>query len=77
MHEKKCGQLTKLTNACTWQAWRKRVPHPDCVLRDHPAYKNVTLQVPWLVAQNVQAFAFWAPCEPAFYDLDPAAAECV
>ncbi|WIA15627.1 hypothetical protein OEZ85_002254 [Tetradesmus obliquus] len=59
------------------ETWRKRIPHPDCVLRQNPVYKNVTLQVPWLVAQNMQAFAFWTPCEPAFYDLDPAAAECI
>jgi hypothetical protein len=62
--------------AAVLQTWRKRIPHPDCVLKKHPAYKDFTLTVPWLVAQNPQAFAFWVPCEPAFYDRDPEAAQC-
>jgi hypothetical protein len=48
----------------------KAITHPKCLLQRYPDYKDFVDTVPWLIAQNVQQFAFFVPCEPAFYDYD-------
>lgn len=46
------------------------VTHPQCLVERYPEYKEFVDTVPWLIAQNVQQFAFFIPCQPAFYDTD-------
>jgi hypothetical protein len=48
------------------------ITHPTCLVQKYPEYKDFADTVPWLVAQNVQQFAFFVPCQPAFYDTDDA-----
>lgn len=53
------------------QAWAwgsTSVTHPKCLVQRYPEYEQFVDTVPWLVAQNVQQFAFFVPCQPAFYD---------
>jgi hypothetical protein len=53
-----------------WAWGSASVTHPKCLVQRYPEYEEFIDTVPWLVAQNIQQFAFFIPCQPAFYDTD-------
>jgi hypothetical protein len=53
-----------------WAWGSASVTHPKCLVKRYPQYEEFIDTVPWLVAQNIQQFAFFIPCQPAFYDTD-------
>jgi hypothetical protein len=53
----------------TEPTWRARTTAPQCIQRHHAqTYNHTLLRLPWLMANNPEAFRDYIPCEPAFYD---------